>query len=157
MHVREFLDTNVYKIGRTENIQKRINNYPKGSRLLFNVFSHYTISHYTISQETELIHMFSRTFHQRSDIGRENFQGDHKLMMNTILDYVLSFSEPVDLTPPVNDPTPPVIYRQLDPTIVVMEFVDQCREELSVATQATQGTLYRTSTASSISLLTAQQ
>lgn len=73
--------------------------------------------------------MFLKKFHHRSDIGREYFQGDPKHMMKTIFDYVMSFSDPMmDYTPP------PILNKQpLDPTIVVMEFVDEYRAELRAA------------------------
>ena len=35
IHVREFLNTNIYKVGRTIDIFKRFKQYPKGSALLF--------------------------------------------------------------------------------------------------------------------------
>jgi hypothetical protein len=71
--------------------------------------------------------MFLKKFHHRSDIGREYFQGDPKHMMKTIFDFLMSFSDPMmEYTPP------PILNKQpLDPTIVVMEFVDEYRAELS--------------------------
>jgi hypothetical protein len=35
IHVREFINTNIYKVGRTIEIFKRFKQYPKGSLLLF--------------------------------------------------------------------------------------------------------------------------
>lgn len=124
MHVREFQKTNVYKIGRSKNIFQRAMSYPKGSRLLFTI--------HTMEmriRECQLIKMFCISFKARPDIGREYFEGDLKEMQRMIMDYIGSFSD-CEKEVVVDDPPLKLEY-QLDPTIVIMEFVDSRRSVLS--------------------------
>ena len=78
---REFINsnTNIYKIGRTQNILERVKNYPKNSKL------HYTIFvNDVVNTETKLIKLFICHFNHRKDIGREYFEGDVKQMIDII-------------------------------------------------------------------------
>jgi hypothetical protein len=122
MHVREFMHTNIYKIGRTENILKRVIGYPKGSRLLLGIS---TRDMKTI--EKVLIKEFSILFKARPDIGREYFEGEKFEMMKKIMECIeKKESDPLDLPEEVeiND-------KKIDPAVVVMEFVDEERAILS--------------------------
>lgn len=81
---REFLhqDVNVYKIGKSkqENM-KRINTYPKGSKLLLQI-----ICNDCDVLEKHLISSFKDTFIHRSDIGNEYFQGNCDMMIYMIIE-----------------------------------------------------------------------
>jgi len=80
---REFINsnTNIYKIGRTQDILERVKNYPKNSKL------HYTvIVNDVVNTETKLIKLFIYHFNHRKDIGREYFEGDVKQMIDIIHD-----------------------------------------------------------------------
>lgn len=72
MWEREFLnkDEHIYKIGRTENIAKRVMQYPKGSRLVCAVYCDDEKK-----METILKNKFCIEFKARSDIGSEYFEG----------------------------------------------------------------------------------
>lgn len=81
---REFVRSgeNVVKVGRTRNMMKRLNQYPKGSKLLFCMYCDTLVS-----TETELLRLLDTAFVRRSDMGRERFQGD----INAIVSFVNSF------------------------------------------------------------------
>lgn len=68
---REFAGQDVYKIGMTENILKRMRQYPKSSQLLLALYTDDVNLH-----EKFLINKFGMDFKARPDIGREYFQGD---------------------------------------------------------------------------------
>jgi hypothetical protein len=79
---REFIKTgeDVYKIGKTtQDIQKRMQGYPKGSKLVF-------VMPCTDCHETEkkLLKIFREKYARCKDIGAEYFKGDAKDMVNTI-------------------------------------------------------------------------
>lgn len=87
VHEREdyIRQINVYKIGKSKNIFKRMPGYPKGSKLLY-----MSATHNMMIVETKLIEIFSTIFIQRKDRGREYFQGDYKIMkgiMDKIIDH----------------------------------------------------------------------
>jgi len=71
IQIRELLDTNIYKIGKTkqENL-KRFNQYPKGSKLI----SQYDCFDCDIV-EKNIIHMFKSKYVQRTEYGVEYFEG----------------------------------------------------------------------------------
>ena len=58
---------------------KRFNQYPKGSRLLFQM-----ICDDCKTIEKSIIKQFKAFFTQRKDIGNEYFEGDHKNMIDKI-------------------------------------------------------------------------
>jgi hypothetical protein len=79
---REFIKTNenIYKIGRTsKTILERFRQYPKNSELInsFNVSD-------TLEYENLAISEFSKLFIRRNDIGKEYFEGDIRLMDDTL-------------------------------------------------------------------------
>jgi hypothetical protein len=79
---REFIKTKeqIYKVGMTrrKNLE-RFNEYPKGSELLFQMIctNYYNIEH-------KIINIFKNKFIQRTDIGREYFEGNYINMINII-------------------------------------------------------------------------
>ena len=79
---REFINTNnpIYKIGRTkQEHNKRFNQYPKGSILLFQI-----ICYNCINMEKNVITIFKKNFKHRKDIGNEYFEGNSKEMIKDI-------------------------------------------------------------------------
>ena len=74
---KEFIKTNIYKIGITQ----EINQYPENSIILFQIYCN------NISEEEiikQIIKQFTENFIQRKDIGDEYFEGDSKKMINMI-------------------------------------------------------------------------
>jgi hypothetical protein len=80
LQVREFLGTNIYKLGKTkkENLI-RFNQYPKGSRLI----SQFDCENCDVCERT-LIHLFSTKYIQRREYGTEYFEGDVVSMKDDI-------------------------------------------------------------------------
>lgn len=80
LQVREFLGTNIYKLGKTkkENLV-RFNQYPKGSRLI----SQFDCKNCDVCERT-LIHLFSTKYIQRREYGTEYFEGDVVSMKDDI-------------------------------------------------------------------------
>ena len=78
---REFVNSgiNIYKIGKTLDLEKRMSKYPKGSHLYFNV-----LSDDIDKDEREILNIFRHEFVQRKDIGLEYFEGEHKLMLKQL-------------------------------------------------------------------------
>ena len=86
---REFLKSNcpIYKIGRSsQENDKRIKQYPKGSRLicLINVVD-------SIFMEKEMMHLFKHKYIQRKDIGSEYFEGNVVMMRKDIFDMAMEY------------------------------------------------------------------
>lgn len=80
---REFIKTheNIYKIGVTRNISKRVNQYPKCSKLELSI--HVKMA---VECETLLKHIFDEKFKNRKDIGREYYEGDIYEMISVMND-----------------------------------------------------------------------
>lgn len=78
LHEREFINAskNVYKIGRTKQVLTRINQYPKGSHLIFCM-----PVNDNILVESKMITMFKKSFTQKLEFGNEYFEGDVKEMV----------------------------------------------------------------------------
>jgi len=72
IQIREHLDTNIYKIGKTkqENL-KRFNQYPTGSKLI----SQYDCFNCDIDKKN-IIHMFKSKYVQRTEYGAGYFEGN---------------------------------------------------------------------------------
>jgi len=87
---REFIKCkeSVYKIGRTNDIKTRLQNYPKGSKLL--VSSIVADSKFV---ENQIIKTFKQKFKQRTDIGTEYFEGIFKEILKEFNDIVNSVVE----------------------------------------------------------------
>lgn len=81
---REFLALNkpIYKIGRSkQELNKRVVSYPKGSRLLIQIYCDDCIE-----IESKLLRWFRIKYKSRKDIGSEYFEGDFRLMIADIYD-----------------------------------------------------------------------
>jgi hypothetical protein len=68
---REFINTGepIYKVGRTNDISKRVQQYPKGSKLLFSM-----VCTQILEAENEVLKICRQKFIQRRDIGFEYFE-----------------------------------------------------------------------------------
>jgi hypothetical protein len=88
IHEREFIKSkeSIYKIGRTQQTNlKRIYQYPKDSKVLL------LIECDDCKEcERELIKMFKEKYTQRTDIGKEYFEGSEINIVNDILQYFLT-------------------------------------------------------------------
>jgi hypothetical protein len=93
LQTREFIGTNVFKIGRTYNIINRFSNYPKNSVLLY--FSSCTNS---VVIEYKIKVLFINKYKQRKDIGSEYFEGDYNNMLSDIKTIILH-----DIPLPISD------------------------------------------------------
>ena len=74
---------NIYKIGRSNNIYNRVNNYENGTIV-------YLIIECNNSENNErvLIDVFNKKFKKIKYYGNEYFQGDLFIMKTTIIDYI---------------------------------------------------------------------
>jgi len=90
IHTREMIATNkkIYKIGRSHNIISRINQYPRGSKVLFIM-----ACNNSIECETYLINLFKTKFIQSTYYGREYFEGDKKLIITEVCNYINSIDD----------------------------------------------------------------
>ncbi len=79
------LNEDIYKIGRTENIDIRIKQYPPESKLLFTINSNDLIK-----DERILIKLFTYYFTRQLEIGLEYFKGD-LLKMISLIQHFFSF------------------------------------------------------------------
>lgn len=126
---REFLKSgeNLFKIGRTDNIRRRLSQYPKGSRLLFSIYTPDCLT-----AERELIRKFKSTFKPRADIGREYFEGESYCMIDVISEYVTTQLQNIvviDEDSDMADCSGQNIKQDL--TMAVMEFITCMSESLS--------------------------
>jgi hypothetical protein len=73
----------IYKIGRTNDFNRRINEYPPYSQII-------AVSPIEDDRkcERELIREFKNEFEFRNDIGHEYFEGDEREMISVFNDYV---------------------------------------------------------------------
>ena len=87
IHTREFISTNkeIYKIGRSSNIENRVRNYPNGSKILLAM-----INKNSIQCKKNLIKQFKLTFTQKQFYGNEYFEGDKYEMINMMCDYIIT-------------------------------------------------------------------
>ena len=83
---REFIKTKepIYKIGKTINVTNRMTQYPKGS----NVIVIFTVSDID-KIEKDVIKKFDNLFKNRSDIGREYYEGNIEKMKQVLCDVCL--------------------------------------------------------------------
>jgi hypothetical protein len=126
IHVREFLHKNecVYKIGRTEHLLQRMTQYPKGSKLLFcmNV-------HDCKLAERDLLKLLARQQKVRVDIGDEYIEGILDNILQTMFTYIQSHNAIASDTQ--TSRVDAVVPRKVDPTILIMDFINGRKEELS--------------------------
>lgn len=140
--LREFFHKNepVYKVGRTANIINRMLQYPKGSKVIFAVGTGDMFAS-ELKVRTEL----SEHFINRTDIGREYYEGDVNRMLCTIWDTL----KEIDGLQKATDPDVTSNEEQIqslgireeaparpkklakDPMVCIGEFMDLHRESLN--------------------------
>ena len=90
MHTREFIksEEKIYKLGRSFTLDNRVKQYPKKSKIICMVNCENSIL-----CEKELIKLFKGKFIQKLDYGTEYFEGDKKLMIREIFNFIDKFEE----------------------------------------------------------------
>ena len=85
MHTREFISTNVpiYKIGRSNQLDNRVKQYPNGSKIMLMIKCKNSVS-----CENNLKKLFKSKFIQKTYYGSEYFEGNYVDMIKEICDYV---------------------------------------------------------------------
>ena len=83
MHTRECVNAKllIYKIGRSHNVGSRIKQYPTGSNVICAL-----PCNESIICEQLLLDIFKTKFIHRPNYGKEYFEGDYELMVQTIFD-----------------------------------------------------------------------
>jgi len=81
----KFIETNktIYKIGKSDNIYSRVNQYPNGTIVYLIIESDNITKH-----ETELIRIFTQKYKQIRYYGYEYFDGNLDSMKQSIIDYI---------------------------------------------------------------------
>ena len=89
IHIREFIITNknIFKLGRSHNIDKRMGRYPKGSSIIAQLECCNSVQ-----CEKELLVIFKSKFKQNKYYGIEYFEGDKYDMMDVICNEVKKFN-----------------------------------------------------------------
>jgi len=85
IHTREFIRSKepIYKIGRGDNVKKRVFQYPNGSDILF-----VNICKQSKLCEAQLIEIFKEKFKQETFYGREYFSGNMFEMIKIMTRYI---------------------------------------------------------------------
>ena len=85
IHPREFIKTNenVYKLGRSIHLDNRVKQYPNGSYTLLMLNCNNSIV-----CEKYLINLFKTKFIQKTYYGTEYFEGNKKIMIREIINYI---------------------------------------------------------------------
>ena len=85
IHPREFVSTDlsIYKLGRSNNIDNRVKQYPKGSNILCML-----MCKNSIACENYLINLFKNKFTQNTYYGSEYFEGDKQMMIREIFNHL---------------------------------------------------------------------
>jgi hypothetical protein len=85
LQTREFINTSVYKLGKTTKpLLIRFNQYPNGSRLLLQMAC--LDCDYC---EKKLLEIFRTKYKNRTEYGREYFEGDSNSMTRDIFDFIM--------------------------------------------------------------------
>ena len=89
IHIREFIITNknIFKLGRSHNIDTRMGRYPKGSSIIAQLECCNSVQ-----CEKELLVIFKSKFKQKKYYGIEYFEGDKYDMMDVICNEVKKFN-----------------------------------------------------------------
>ena len=84
---REFINTDkpIYKIGMSKNIDSRMKHYPKKSKLILIIESNDVRN-----DENKLKKVFDEKFKNRTDIGREYYEGNIKLIKQEFISTILA-------------------------------------------------------------------
>ena len=85
IHTREFIksDETIYKLGRSFTLDNRVKQYPNGSKILLMI-----ACEKSVVCESKLIEIFKIKFIQKKYYGNEYFEGDYKLMIKEIFNYI---------------------------------------------------------------------
>jgi len=85
IHIREFIKSkeNVLKLGRSDNLDNRVRQYPKGSNILFMMKCKDSIL-----CEQYLLNLFNIKFTHKSEYGKEFFEGNEDEMIDEIYKYL---------------------------------------------------------------------
>ncbi len=132
--LREFLQKNepVFKVGRTGNLSQRLSQYPKGSHLLFTAWTADSCK-----CEGKVCSKLSLHFVNRTDIGREYYEGNLGRLLNVIWGTLQAEQEENGNhelpTPCVENPPPKA--SSLDPMESLSQFVSSRRDNLSGTVQ----------------------
>ena len=86
IHTRECfrLKEEIYKIGRSHDLDTRVRQYAKGSKILCLISCENSIQ-----CEKDLINLFKKYFKQIKDYGSEYFEGSKELMMKMMYEYAI--------------------------------------------------------------------
>ena len=151
IHVREFIRSRepIFKVGRTDNISRRLSQYPKGSKLIATV-----AVDDMVRCETRLLSRLCSTCMIRVDLGREYVQGCLKTIskiMNEVAESSIEAydascclehgeSQTMDITEdPLNTKNPSdsdKTHLKQDPQLCVVSFIRSRKDELSKNTVA---------------------
>ena len=84
LHTRECfrLNEEIYKFGISNDIDKRVRQYPKGSKILSLISCENSVQF-----KKDLIELFKQNFRQATEYGSEYFEGSKELMMKIMHDY----------------------------------------------------------------------
>lgn len=87
IHTRELrvLQKNIYKFGRSCDVDKEIKKYPKNSEIIFIMNCDNSIL-----CDSELIKIFKNKFIQKLDYGTKYFEGDKYLMIKEICNFIIN-------------------------------------------------------------------
>lgn len=82
IHCRASLNNNenVFKLGKSQDFNKRLDGYDKGSLPILSLFVNECDEF-----EKYLINLFDSKFKQRNDYGREYYEGEINIMINTLI------------------------------------------------------------------------
>ena len=86
IHTRECFKLNeeIYKIGRSHDIDNRVRQYAKGSKILCLISCENSIQF-----KKELILLFKQKFEHAKEYGNDYFEGSKELMMKMIYEFFL--------------------------------------------------------------------
>jgi hypothetical protein len=84
---------NIFKIGKTANFEKRLQNYDKGSEPLFLLC---VKNHDNFEQQIK--HILKEKFIQRKDYGEEYFEGNFKEILNVVNTYYFENEEDLEIS-----------------------------------------------------------
>lgn len=84
MHTRELFMLNIpiYRIGRSNNVEKSVKQYPKDSKVLLMIYC----NNYKLC-EAKIIELFKLKFIQNKYYGNKYFEGSKEEMMKLIFDF----------------------------------------------------------------------
>lgn len=90
IHIREFIKSkeNVLKMGRSDNLDNRVRQYPKGSNILFMMKCKDSIL-----CEQYLLNLFNIKFTHKSEYGKEFFEGNEDEMIDEIYKYLHNYNK----------------------------------------------------------------